>query len=304
MDAVLRVLLPIFLIIFMGYGFRRVNFPGAHFWPLLEKITYFIFFPALLIDKLATAPLAQINEHALISVLLGALLLTTALLMVIRPFLGITGAAFTSVFQGSIRFNSYVGLAIVATLPLASGVSLAALALATMVPVINVLCVLILAHYAAHKPATATLIGRAILRNPLIIACLIGIILNRSPLNLPVMLQDTLTLLGRAALPLGLLTVGAALQFNVIKAHILSIVLSSGIKLILLPLLTYAWCQLLTVQHPILTVAVLFSALPTATSAYILARQMGGDEGLMANIVTVQTLIAALTLPGLLTMLS
>lgn len=297
-------LFPVFLIILLGYGFVRTDFPGQAFWPLLEKMTYFVLFPILLVHHLSTAPLRSLAIAPMSSALITALLLLSIFLIGVRPWFSIEGPTFTSIFQGSIRFNGYVGLAIAVSLNPHSGLTLGALALGALVPLINVLCVVVLAHYATHEPPHWRSILRALGRNPLILGCLMGIFLNWSRWPVPGILQQTLEILGRAALPLGLLTVGAGLHFSHLRRNIFSLLTSITMKLILLPLLTWLTCHVFQVNPQAMTIAILFTALPTATSSYILARQMGGDYTLMASIITLQTILAMVTLPLMLTLLT
>ncbi len=303
MTTVSLALVPIFLIILVGYLFQYRNFPGQVFWPLMEKVIYFVLFPCLLFHSLSTAPLRELTIAPLASVLVTTILLATGLLILLRPWLPVSGPEFTSIFQGSIRFNGFVGIAVATTLEIPSGLALSALAFATLIPLINVLCVIVLTHYTTHDSTRWSTIGAALLRNPLIIACLLGIVLNGLNLQLPSQLQQTIEILGRAALPFGLLVVGAGLDFSAMKTSVLSVVISVVFRLLLFPVMTWLICQFWELETAATQIAVLFTAIPTATSSYILARQLGGDYRLMASIITLQTIVAAVTLPLVLTIL-
>lgn len=304
MSTISTALFPVFLIILLGYSFVRTDFPGQAFWPLLEKMTYFVLFPVLLVHHLSTAPLRSLAIAPMAGALISALLVMSIFLIGVRSWFPIDGPTFTSLFQGSIRFNGYVGLAIAVSLNPQSGLTLGALALGAMVPLINVLCVVVLAHYAAHEPPHWRSILLALGRNPLILGCLIGIFLNWSRCPVPSILQQAMEILGRAALPFGLLAVGAGLHFSHFRKNMWSLLTSVTMKLILLPILTWLTCRVFQVHPQAMTIAILFTALPTATSSYILARQMGGDYTLMASIITLQTILAMVTLPLMLTFLT
>lgn len=297
MDTFINALLPVFSLIMLGAIFRAYQFPSADFWGPAARITYFAFFPALLINRLALAELEGVAIGALAAAVSLPVLTVALLLLVARARLNVSNRGFTSVFQGSIRFNTYVGLAVAAELLGNQGVALAAIALAIMIPLVNLLSVAVLTHYVSDGSASLRDVLASLATNPLIIACLIGIALNWWRIGLPLGTQPIFDIFSRAALPLGLLTVGAGLDLAALRTATMPVVLSSGLKLLLLPLLTAVVCALLALGSQATTIAVLFAALPTAPSAYILAQQLGGDVRLMAAITTAQTVLAALTMP-------
>ncbi|BBD06764.1 AEC family transporter [Desulfovibrio ferrophilus] len=292
----ISALAPVFAAILLGYALSRFRFPGEGFWPQAERITYFVLFPALLINKLSTAEFGT-EATAMATALIGTGLITALGLLALRRRLPFEGPAFTSVFQGSIRVNTYVGLAGAAAMFGDQGIALSAVALLAIVSLNNLLCVPVLARYGSKASGSSQGLLLELMRNPLILGCVAGFTLNASGLPLPSAFHDTLAVIGRAALPMGLLAVGAGLKPGSIAQGLPGIALSSAIKLMVFPLLAMALCILLGVDGPALTVAVLFCALPTASSCYILARQLGGDTTLMATIITVQTVASALTIP-------
>ena len=295
LPLILGALGPIFALILLGLGLRRIGFPGDGFWPAAERLTYFVLFPALLVHRMA---LSQLGDYAVgsVTVVVAALLLAmTALLYVLRPWLKVDGPAFTSVYQGAIRFNTYVGLAVVLAVFHAEGGTVAALIMAIMIPLINVLCVLVLSAHSG-KSVTVTGIARGLMANPLILGCLIGIGLNLSGIGLPWGSAAVLDILARAALPLGLLAVGAGLRLEGLLRPAL-LVATSGLKLLALPALAALLCGVVQPGWIETAVLITFAALPGSSTAYILARQMGGDASLIAAIVTVETGLALVTLP-------
>ncbi len=289
---------PIFAMIVLGYLMRRGGFPGEAFWPEAERLTYYLLFPALLVDKLARADLGQYAIAPLAGVIVAALLVATAALFLLRPRLGVGGPAFGSIYQGSIRFNTYVGLAAALAVFEHPGATVAALAIAVLIPLVNVLCVSVLAH--ARGDVTASLLLRALVRNPLILACALGITLNASGVGLVPGTVAVVDILARAALPVGLLAMGAGLRLRVAYTQRREIAAATVMKLLLMPALVLALCRVAGLAPLETGVLVLFAALPGAPSSYILARQMGGDATLMAAIVTVETALSVLTLPPIL----
>ncbi len=297
MSTFLTAIVPVFVVIAIGYGFQYYDFPGDNFWHLAARITYFAFFPALLVDRLATAQLEDVSIGLLAVGLALPVLAMTALLLLARPILRVSNPAFTSVYQGSIRFNTYIGLAAAGALYADPGLAVAAIALAILVPLVNVLSVTILATYAAQQTVSMRRVARSILTNPLIIACAIGIVLNWSGLGLPFGTQAILDIFSRAALPMGLLTVGAGLNLAAVRASTAPVVVASALKLLLLPLLALLVCRFAGIESLTAAIVILFASLPGAPSAYILAQELGGDTQLMAAIITVQTGLALLTMP-------
>jgi len=295
LSPIVGALGPIFALILLGLGLRRYGFPGDGFWPAAERITYFLLFPALLVHRLALARLGDYAVGPVAVVIVAQLLAMTALAYALRPWLRVDGPAFTSVYQGMIRFNTYVGLAVALAIFHAEGGTVAALIMAIMIPLINVLCVLVLNLHAGGT-ATVTGVARGLIANPLILACLTGIGLNLSGIGLPWGSAAVLDLLARAALPLGLLAVGAGLCLDGLRRPGL-VATTSALKLLVLPALVAILCWIVRPGGLETAILVTFAALPGAPTAYILARQLGGDASLIAAIVTVEIVAAMVTLP-------
>lgn len=291
---------PLFALIVAGYYLRRWEFPNEAFWPGAERLNYFILFPALLFSSLATAPLDNPALPRLaLAVMLGLGLAWLALLL-LRRLRGWPAGRFGAFSQGALRFNTYLGLAAVGSLFGQAGLTLAALMLALLVPTVNVLSVWSL---TAERGVSARSLLLPILKNPLILACLGGALINLAGLGLPGGSGRLLGLLAAASLPLGLLCVGAALKPERLGGEIPALAWNSVLRLLGMPLL--AWAVAYGLRLPALEsgVLVLFFALPTAPTAYVLTRQLGGDSQLMAGIITLQTLLAAASLVGILLLL-
>ncbi|GGW54481.1 MULTISPECIES: AEC family transporter [Vreelandella] len=297
MESITGALGPLFLLILLGALLGNRRWPSSEFWVQMERVIYFVLFPAMLVGTLATADVSQVPVGRLALVLLGAMALFGMALWHFRGWLALEPAAFTSVFQGAVRFNTYVGVAGAAALHGSLGATTAAVAVALMVPIVNVMCV---ASFVAAGTLGSASVGKsalALIKNPLILGCLVGIALNLCGIGLPGWSEDTVSLLGGAALPLGLVAVGVALRPRALLRFDRGVLATNTIKLVLMPVLVLVLAWALRLDPVSRDVALLFAALPTATSAYILARQLGGDAELMAAIITGQTLLAMLTLP-------
>ena len=295
---ILLALLPIVLLIGLGHVMRRGDFLSESFWPQAERLSYFVLLPALFIHGLATANMSDVPMGPLAAALMLSILVVAGLLFAIGPLVASDGPTFTSVFQGGIRINSYAGLTAAVELFGPSAVPLAAVAAAVLVPTVNILSVLAFARHGTAARPTVLGVLRGVATNPLVVGCAIGMALQASGLGLPVGFASVLKSLGQAALPLGLLCVGAALRWDALGRGLKHTLTASFVKFALMPLATIAACLWFGLDARSATVAVLFQALPTASSSYILARQLGGDAGLMAGIISFQTVLAMITLPA------
>lgn len=299
--ALLLALWPLFALIIAGYFLRLREFPSEAFWPGAERINYFVLFPALLFSSLATAPLNNPALPRLAGAVMLGLGLAWAGLLLFKRLRGWPAARFGAFAQGALRFNTYLGLAAVGSLFGKEGLALAALMLALMVPTVNVMSVWAL---TAERGVSVRSLLLPILKNPLILACLAGALVNLAGLGLPGGTDRLLSLLAAASLPLGLLCVGAALKPRELGGEIPALGWNSALRLLAVPLLAFAVARIVNLPPMETTILVLFFALPTAPTAYVLTRQLGGDSHLMAGIITLQTLLAAASLPLVLTLLN
>ena len=293
---VLFALLPVLLLILLGIALRQRAFVADTFWPQAERLGYYVLLPALFFHGLATADVAALPVADLAITLIAATLIVATMVVGLRPLMPIDGPAFTSVFQGSVRFNNYVGATLAAGMFGAKGIALAAICNAAIVPTVNILCVLVFARHGTAK-LSGTGILRQLTTNPLVIACVAGIVFQALGFRLPGGVEPALRALGAASLPLGLLCVGAALDFRTARQWVGPVISSSAVKFLLMPLATLAIAMIAGLDGPALTVALLFQVLPTASSAYIMARQLGGDAPLMAGITATQTVMAFFAIP-------
>ncbi len=228
----------------------------------------------------------------------GVLLIAASVLTVlqlIRP--DKSPATFTSIFQGGVRFNTYITLAVAQGLYGAEGLALGSMAVGFVIVIVNLACITVFAIWGKVSSTGPLAIVREVFYNPLIVACAIGWFLSLTGIGVPELADDVLKIISQAALPLGLLAVGAALKLKMIRGHAKPVFVSSAVQFILKPAVT----ALLIAQTGLtgIAAAVLFIAFmtPTSPSAYILARQLGGDTDSMASIITFQTLLAFIAMP-------
>jgi len=299
MQEIFSALAPVFLLILLGYVMRRRTLIPDTFWVPAERITYFLFFPALLLSNTAKADFGGLDLLPMIAASVTAVLGVSILAGLLRSRLKLTGPSYTSVFQAFIRPNVYLGIAAAFALYGEDGLTLISVCVAVLVPLVNVLSVIVLVRHAAADdkvPGWRHAFGQ-IVRNPLIIACGLGALLNVTGFGLPPLAGPFLEILGRAALPVGLLAVGAGLDLAALKPSGRLVGLTSIVKLVALPGLTYAACLAFGVSGLATIIAVIYASLPNSATSYVLARQMGGDTALLAGSITASTLLAMLTMP-------
>ncbi|MFI6729100.1 AEC family transporter [Streptomyces sp. R-74717] len=292
----LKALMPVVLLIGLGFSLKRTMIQEESFWSGAERLGYRVLLPALFLHGLATADTHDLPVATLTGVLVASTVAVAALVVALRPLMRLPGDGFTSVFQGSIRFNNYIGVTIASGLYGTQGVAIAAVCNAAIVPTVNVLCVLIFARFGGAR-LSLTGIARQLVTNPLILACAAGGLLQALDLGLPPGIEPALQSLGAASMPLGLLCIGAALHFGQARAWTGPILTSSTVKFALMPAVTFLVAQWVGLGASALLVAVLFQALPTASSSYIMARQLGGDAPMMAGITATQTLLGIAAVP-------
>ena len=300
MLSIINALVPVFLIIVLGAGLKRTSLFDEATWTGFENLCYFVLFPALLIKTLATAELGSTEILRFSLMLLFAIFTMSALMLIFFPlmkrFLDVSPMSFTSLLQGATRFHGFIALSIVGLLYGDAGVTYMAITMAVIIPPLNIINVTVLARFAEGGTDFYAIL-RKLISNPFILASLTGAGLNLSGVGLPVPFYDVFNILGGGALGLGLLTVGAGLQLGKVKEHRGLVLFGAMLRLLGMPLLMFSGAWLLDIQGLPLVVAVLAGAVPTAASSYVLARQMGGDAPLMANLITVQVLLAIATLP-------
>jgi len=285
-------LLPDFLLILLGFALRRWLHMGDHFWTGLEKLVYFVLFPALLFNSIARANLAWSEAAPLLGVGLLVMIAGMVLGAAARWLFPISPVSFASQFQCAFRFNTYIGLAVAAKLHGATGIAAMGLLTGAMVPPVNIAAVGMLARHGGVS------LWRELARNPLLLATLAGLLWNLSGVAMPVPAGQFLGRLADAAIALGLLAVGAALRLDGkpgggygAGAWFL------GVKLLALPAAAITLGRLLGLSGIYFDIALVFAALPTASSAYILAQRMGGDGRSVAWLISAGTLTAMVTLP-------
>ena len=296
---IIGAIAPVFALIVLGQVLWRTMLPGSEFWSTSDRLTYWVLFPALLFNKISTAELGAqfIGPYAL--VLVGGFAAAVAFALMIARLSGLPGPVASSVLQGSARHNTFIALAVAERLYAAKGLAIAALASSILIPITNVVVVvaMVMLHPSRKDGRLVATILGDLARNPLIIGVLAGVLVNLAGLARTPLLHEATDLLGRAALPIVLLSIGASIRFGEMSAATRPILMAMAGKLVVFPLVVLALVRLTGLTGTPASIALIFGSVATASSAYALARQMGGDAPLMAAIVTLQTLVSFLTMP-------
>lgn len=292
MSAALLVL-PNFALIVVGVVLARAFGYGRDLWGGLERLVYFVLFPALLFRSLATARL-ELGEAGLLVACAAAFTAAAFALSVLAgAVLRLDRKLLAAGSQCGYRFNTYIGLAVAGSLYGTQGVALAALVLGSMIPIANLVAVAMLARHGERG------FLEELARHPLVLACIAGFAWNAAGLGIASFADQTLALLGQASLPMGLLCVGAAMRLErggsrpEIAAHAWWL----AVKLVAAPAIAFLLARQWGFGAMQSRIVVLCAALPTATNAYILAVRMTGDGRAVATQVTVGTVISMATLP-------
>jgi malonate transporter len=300
MPVVVAALLPVFVLIVLGFVLKRTLMPLETQWHGLERLTYYVLFPVLLVQTLVKADLGKVPVAGVGGALLLSVLVMSILCLVLRPLLArwdVDGPAFSSIFQGATRWQTYVALAVCSNLYPDVGLALASVAMVAIIPLVNVLSVAVLAHYASPERKSVGTIVMTVVRNPLIWACAIGAVINVLHVPLPRIWHEVADALGRSSLAIGLLVTGAGLHLNGMLRPSAAATVGVCLKLVLMPALAIPLALAFGLSGPNLVIVAACSAVPASSSAYVLARQMGGDAPLLAQIITLQTILAAVTMP-------
>jgi malonate transporter and related proteins len=285
--------IPIFGLLALGAVLKRRLLPDDTVWAGIERLIFWVLLPCLIAGALATVRFTEVPILGMAAALWGALTLGSVLSLLVARGQG--HAAMTSVLQGGIRFNNLMGFAIAGAIWGAPGVAYAAVAVGLIVPFVQTAATLAFALGGGRLPRAGA-VARQVFLNPLILGCVAGFALGLLG-GLPPGLQPAVRSLGQASVALGLLCVGAALTPAGLGLRPATQAATAALKLVAMPAITWALCAALGLAALPTAIAVIFMALPTAATSYVMARAMGGDAPLMAAITTSEHLLSVLTLP-------
>jgi predicted permease len=297
MGEVFGALAPTFILIALGAIVRVSGVATAEQFGMVNRFGYFVLYPAFLFTLVSGASFAGTGAGLFLLGLLGGFLTLVLIALALRLVFRGDGAAYTSVFQGSVRWNGFALLAAAASLYGPRGLELVGLAFGPLVLTLNIICVIVLTRWGAAKATSMRAVWDQIVVNPLILACAAGLAANFAGVRDLGWISDALQLLGQAAMPIALMCVGAGLDFKALRAAGPKVATATAMRLVAAPLIVYGACRLAGADPLATAVAVGIAATPTAAAAYTFAREMGGDARLMAAIITATTLLSFITMP-------
>ena len=300
---------PVFILIILGNILRRIGVPDLSFWKVNDKLVYWVLIPALLFHHISQINLSSSMFYSYGVVILSGLLIVTIVAIVFGRLLGYSPELWSSILQGAARHNAFIALAIAGSLFGDEGLAIGAVFMLLYVPSINIVVISIMVSSLNQPSQTDSKKGIVnifveLIKNPFIIAMIAGLIFSLIDSEKIVIIHETSGLLGSAALPIMLLTIGAKIKVRTLALKIIPILISNSLKLIAFPVITYSVAKLMELSQLEVIVAVIFASVPTAASSHALAKQFGGDTELMTSIVTTQVALSFITIPVILAVIS
>lgn len=297
MGEVYAALAPVFILIALGWLARNRRLATPEAFGVVNRFGYFILYPAFLFTIVTSADFSSADAGPFVLAVMIGFAAMIVLALLLRFVLPVDGPAYTSIFQGAVRWNGFPLLAAAPALFGEAGVELIGIVFGPLVFGVNIICVVVLARWGSARTTSWRAVLDQILINPLILACAAGLFAQAVGLTHLGPFSEALRLLGQAAMPVALVTVGAGLDFAALRADGARVALAAALKLAAAPLVIWAAAAQLGATPLATAAAVGIAATPTAAAGYTLAREMGGDARLIAAIITATTLLSFVTMP-------
>ena len=296
---------PVFLLIILGNFLRRIKVPDVSFWEINDKLCYWVLIPALLFHYISQINLSSEMLYSYSIIIYVGFFIAILTVLILGKLLGYPPERWTSILQGAVRQNAFIALAITGSLFGDEGLKIASIFMLIYVPSINIIIVTTMVMNFGQSKKNASknefiTVFIELSKNPFILAMIAGLIFSIAQSEKLKVIIDTSGLLGSAALPIMLLTIGAKIKIRDLALTITPIIISNFLKLLALPLIAFFVANYLGLSEIEVVVAVIFAAVPTAVSSHTLARQFGADDQLMTSIITTQVILSFITIPILL----
>ncbi len=299
-DGFLGTILPIVFMILVGSISRNYFLRDSAAWDALDRMSFTLLIPCLIVATLAKSNIYAISGWLVIGVILTATVVTILVLSITYWLfvpVRIIPSSFTSVFQTSTRWNASIAIVVVGFLFDQAAITVVALIMIALMPLVNVINIVMMIQVLDAEDATITGTLSKVLRNPIIISCILGITISASGIRLWDPIQIGLDTLGQASIGTILVGLGAGLSFKGVTGKTSLIVASSFLKLFMTPFLVFLIGLVFGLTQDLLIVVTIATSMPTATNGYVVAKAMGGDSPLYASICTIQTFFSMATIP-------
>lgn len=304
---ILETIFPVFVLIAAGAMLRRYGLTSAAFLRTGDRLVYYVFFPVLLFWKVGGTPTGTAVPWRLwtaTAIVIVAMWLVSLVCIAVGRIDRFRAGAFS---QATIRFNTYVAIAVVFNAQGDAGVARLGELLGLAIPLVNVLAVVTFIWFARETLTHQTRVSltlRALVRNPLILACLAGMIWARMLAPWPPAMENSLRLASSFTLPYGLISIGGSLTVTGLRRHASLATVTAILKLFLLPVLGWAVLGWAGVAGSDLLTGMLFFAMPASTAMYVLTVQMDGDADLSSAVIVLTTVLALISLSSVLLVFS
>jgi len=296
---IINTLFPLLAMMALGYMLKRQGMTSDEFLKTLDKLVYYIFFPVMLFWKTAKSTGTDASGTGLLIAALGTVFLASLVSYFYIRTTKMPDKAVGSFFQASIRFNTYIGMATVLTVLGEEGVRLFSILIGILIPVINVLSVAVLIWHSGRTPSVGQrlwILVRALISNPLIIGCALGLLLSGTGYGLPTFINNFLALVASMTLPLALISIGGTLSFAGISRHWPNALAAVAIKLVILPVTGYILLTQFSVSDTAFKTGMIYFCLPTSTAISVLSAQLNSDVELASTAVMISTVLSFISL--------
>lgn len=296
----LRVILPVFLLMALGYGLRRIRLIDGQFTKQANKLGFKVLLPTLLFYNVYQSDLHSLFDGGLVAFAIVCILAIVGLLLIVIPLIEKDPAKRGAMIQGIFRSNYVIfGVPVAVNMFGTDAAPLASMLAAVVVPLFNLLAVLVLELFSPAGQNRSGSVKRVLLgiaKNPLILGSLLGVVFVLCGIKLPGFLETAVGDVAKTATPIALLVLGADFQWRAVGAYRKQIAICTGAKLLILPAIVLPIAVALGFRGQALGLLLILLAAPTAVSSYAMADQMGADAMLAAQLVVFTTVLSSLSL--------
>ncbi len=296
---VLNNLFPVFALLLFGHLLKRFGLTHDAFLKTADKLIYYIFFPVLLFWKIGAAASDLIGDPGLYKAAICAVVSVYILSSLYIKLFRVPAYQAGSFSQSCYRFNTYIGMAVMLNALGEDGARQFSILIGLIIPIINILAVSTLSWYSEKNvslPQRVGLTAKALISNPLIIACIAGIVYWKLIGGFPVFIDNTFRLASFVTLPLALFSIGGALTLGTMKNYFKLSLVASVFKLVILPLSGYLFLNVFNASGISFKVGMLYFTLPTSTALYVLSSQLNSDTQLASAAIALSTLLSVISL--------